>query len=292
MSRKNNIQFKGGEASFATPNRSPATAADISTNNELSLSKSITPPFDNRSPRPNQDNELNIDVAADEAEQPAQSPSPKKPRVIKLYKGSRLKGYITLTLSSAINYNAARKCMDTVGGSAVACSVSQRRYALAVASISLVLSTIVTFCHLDPSPLKVIWHKIFQPKSKVELVMILFLIAWWSIAVGIQTTIQGIAGDGSQQFTIYYSSWLCGLVSYWVMEKYLIDAGWSSFMGFISSWPYRAPVWISIALVSIFTFIWYMDLWYVSNNVYRVCMPTRWINLFLISIHSLLTPFP
>ena len=38
------------------------------------------------------------------------------------------------------------------------------------------------------------------------------------------------------------------------------DYGWSSFRGFITSWPYRAPGWIAIWLSCFFTLFWYLDL--------------------------------
>ncbi|GKY91445.1 hypothetical protein MPSEU_000116800 [Mayamaea pseudoterrestris] len=184
---------------------------------------------------------------------------------MKLYKNSRFKGYLTLTLASAIHYNAGRKCHQTIGGGAVPCSSRQRRYSMAVSLLSLILSTIVTYGHLDLMPFmqRHVWSKLFgTPPGKCELVLIVFLVLWWSVAVGLETTVQGIAGDGKQQYSIYYSVWACCLVSYyWILEKYLMDAGWSSLQSFIASWPYRAPAWICISIFSLFTFIWYMDLW-------------------------------
>jgi hypothetical protein len=193
--------------------------------------------------------------------------SAKPARTTPLYKNSsRFKGYFTLTLASAIHYNASRKCQQTIGGNAVACSTRQRRYALAVSLVSLILSTLTTWAHLDPTILRdKVWSRIFRKGSKVELGLIIFLILWWSVAVGMETTVLGIAGDGKEQYSLFYSSWTCCLVSYlWILEKYLMDAfGWSSFQGFISSWPYRAPAWICIGIFSLFTLVWYLDLWKV-----------------------------
>ena len=145
---------------------------------------------------------------------------------------------------------------------------------MAVSLISLVLSTITTYGHLDPIPCmqRNVWNKLFgKPRGKVELLLIGFLVLWWSVAVGLETTVQGVAGDGKQQYSLYYAAWTSCLVSYyWILEKYLMDAGWSSFQSFIASWPYRAPAWICITIFSLFTFIWYMDLWKVRMCDFKV----------------------
>jgi uncharacterized membrane protein len=51
------------------------------------------------------------------------------------------------------------------------------------------------------------------------------------------------------------------LTSYWILERWWVAAGWSSLKSFITSWPYRAPGWILILFLSIFTLVWYVDLW-------------------------------
>ena len=38
--------------------------------------------------------------------------------------------------------------------------------------------------------------KAFQPKSTFELLLLLFLVIWWTAGVIIETTVRGIAGDG------------------------------------------------------------------------------------------------
>lgn len=182
-------------------------------------------------------------------------------RPVKLYKSSRLKGYLTLALASGIYFNAANKSSDVVSRTAVPSTKSQRQYAMSVGIVSIIVSTVVLAMHLDPSPLKRIWQQIFKTPSKIELLIILFLVLWWSVAVGVETTVAGIAGDGKQQYSLYFSAWACCLTSYGMLERWWVDYGWSSFKAFISSWPYRAPAWICILFVSALTLIWYLDLW-------------------------------
>jgi hypothetical protein len=51
------------------------------------------------------------------------------------------------------------------------------------------------------------------------------------------------------------------LASYWILERWWVAAGFSSLKSFITSWPNRAPGWILILFLSIFTLVWYLDLW-------------------------------
>ena len=126
----------------------------------------------------------------------AQQRSEDKP--IKLYKSSRLKGYLTLVLASVINYDAANKSGDVIMSSgAIPSTDEQRSYALAVAIVSLILTGITTLVHLDTiTPLEKVWVAAFKSKSRFELVLAVFLVIWWSVATGIHTSITGIAGDG------------------------------------------------------------------------------------------------
>jgi hypothetical protein len=197
-----------------------------------------------------------VDPAGDGEQDEPQEPE------IKLYKSTRIKGYITLIVASVINFDSAQKSKDVKATNAVASTIDQRRYAISVALVSLILSTAVLLMHLDRITMfKNAWTKAFQPKSKIELGLALFQVIWWSVAVGVETSVQGIAGDGKGQYSLYYSSWACCLTSYWILERWWVAAGWSSLKSFITSWPYRAPGWILILFLSIFTLVWYVDLW-------------------------------
>lgn len=117
---------------------------------------------------------------------------------IELFKSTRLKGYITLAFASIINYTNAENSVDVIKALGVIPSTDgQRIYAMSVALVSLILTGGATLVHLDTiTPLKKVWVAAFKPKSRFELVLDVFLVIWWSVATGIQTTINGIAGDG------------------------------------------------------------------------------------------------
>ncbi|CAB9511524.1 expressed unknown protein [Seminavis robusta] len=184
---------------------------------------------------------------------------------VKLYKSNRLKGYITLILAGIINYTAARNSQKVVNNHAVAASDGQRAYAEAVAITSVLMTSVIFVAHLDRwSPLKSVWEKTFGDGSVIELLMIIFLVIWWTIATSIATTVRGIAGDGKGQYNLYYSTWCCCWTSYWTLERWLVAYGWASFKQFISSWPFRAPGWIAVGIFSFLCLMWYMDLY--SNH--------------------------
>jgi hypothetical protein len=129
---------------------------------------------------------------------------------IKLYKSTRIKGYITLIVASVINFDSAQKSVDVKATNAVSSTVEQRRYAISVALVTLIMSSAILLMHLDRITMfKKVWTKAFQPKSKIELGLALFQVIWWSVAVGVETSVQGIAGDGKGQYSLYYSSWGC-----------------------------------------------------------------------------------
>ena len=109
----------------------------------------------------------------------------------KLYKSSRLKSYITLAFSSFINYDAAVKSYSNVQAAGVPSTKDERNYAVAVSLISLTLAGLAVLMHLDRfTPLQGIWMRAFQPKSsKIELALACFLVVWWSIATGIETSV-------------------------------------------------------------------------------------------------------
>lgn len=116
-----------------------------------------------------------------EAEDSSQDEPPKP-----LYKSTRLKGYITLLLASAINYSSARRSDEAILNAAVPADQTQKNYAMSVSMVTIILSITTVLIHLDRSPLKKYWAKAFEPKSKIELGLILFLVLWWVIGTWIQ----------------------------------------------------------------------------------------------------------
>ena len=181
---------------------------------------------------------------------------------IKLYKSPRLKGYITIALASVINFNAAILSTDPIASNAVPASPTQQRYAKAVSLGSAIVTGFLTLVHLDRySPLQPIWKTAFGKNSKIELSINFFLFLWWFVATIVQTSVRGIAGDGKEQYNLYYSTWVCCWTAMWTLERKLMeDRGWVSLRTFIKSWPYRAPGWIAIWISCLFTLFWYLDL--------------------------------
>jgi hypothetical protein len=173
------------------------------------------------------------DVAAEAREDTPQPPedansnTPKKP--IKLYKSSRLKGYMTLTLASFINYDAARRSAAVATNRTVVPSTeSQRVYAQTTSMVSLLVALVCLLLHLDRiTPLqKSLWIPLFRNGSRYEGVLILLFTFWWSIATGVETSVTGIAGDGKGQYSLYYSTWACCLTSFWMLERWCVASGW------------------------------------------------------------------
>jgi hypothetical protein len=88
-----------------------------------------------------------------------------------------LSGYLTLAVASVINYSSALK-EGVVSPSAVPATTTERRYATAVALVSLVVVSVVLFLHflLRFQRLRIWVQPIFEPKSKYELCLALFLV--------------------------------------------------------------------------------------------------------------------
>jgi hypothetical protein len=189
--------------------------------------------------------------------------------VVKLYKSSRLKGYLTLILASSINFNSALQSTEAIHSSAVAAGENQQRYAIAVSMVTLILCVLIILAHLDRyTPLKKYSYQAFAPKAKFELYLIVFLITWWAVATWIQTGIRGIAGDGKGQYNLYFSTWACFWTTVWTLERWVVSCGHSSFKGFMASWPHRAPGWIAIFFFSISDLMCIVDLFLNWDNAY------------------------
>ncbi|KAL3938487.1 MAG: hypothetical protein SGARI_001729 [Bacillariaceae sp.] len=111
------------------------------------------------------------------------------------------------------------------------------------------------------------WTKLFAPKSKFELLLCTILLLWWFIATCIQTGVRGIAGDGKEQYNIYYSTWFCMLSALFCLESKATDFGFPAMKKFVKSWPNRAPGWIAILACDFFVLFWYVDL-YINTKQY------------------------
>jgi hypothetical protein len=187
----------------------------------------------------------------------------KEGKDIKLYKSPRFTGYLTMFLSSVINYHGVIVSRSTADVHVIASTGVQRQYGYIVALISCVVSGFCVICHLDRfSCLANTWKtNLFAPKSKFETILDFSLLLWWFIAVVIQTRSNGIAGDGKGQYNIYFSSWFCLFCAISAGESKMMEFDWPSIKTFIKSWPHRSPGWIAILLSDFFTLWWYVDVY-------------------------------
>jgi len=139
-----------------------------------------------------------------------------------------------------------------------------------VSIVSIFVTSTVVLMHIDFfSPLESLWQRIFRPKSKTELRIIIVVLLWWIVATWIQTGVTGIAGDGKHQYNLYFSTWACFLSSLWTLERWVVANDFPSFESFLASWPNRAPGWIAIFLFSLADLLCILDLflnWGSSNN--------------------------
>ena len=192
------------------------------------------------------------EATPDEGEQNTTEEENEEPP-IKLYKSTRLKGYFTLLLSSSLNYVAAYQSDDVILANAVPATDTQRRYAQAAAMVPIILSFSAVLVHLDRwTSLRKVWMNAFRPGSCFELCFILFLLVWWFIATWIETSVEGIAGDGKGQYNLYFSTWACFVTCVWTLDRWLVAKGMSSLKAFLASWPNRAPgckIYLSVAKV-------------------------------------------
>lgn len=177
-----------------------------------------------------------------------------------LYKSTRLKGYITLLLASAINYSSASQSDSAILNSAVPATQTQKNYAMSVSMVTIILSIFILLIHLDRfTCLQKYWLKAFKPKSKIELGLIVFLMLWWIAATWVQTSVGGICGTGKGQYNLYFSTWACCWTSIWTFERWVVASGMASFKHFLAEWPNRAPSWIATLIFSICTLLCYVD---------------------------------
>mmetsp|Transcript_233 Transcript_233/g.350 ORF Transcript_233/g.350 Transcript_233/m.350 type:complete len:424 (-) Transcript_233:46-1317(-) len=180
---------------------------------------------------------------------------------VKLYKSSRLKGYMTLLLASSLNYIAAIQSNKVILQNAVSSTRRQIRYAQAVGMGSGLVNLLAVLAHCDRiTPLKSVWIKAFRPKSMFEFAFIVYLLLWWIIAAWVQTGVRGICGDGKGQFNLYFSTWACCATSVWILERWLVAYGLSSMKAFLASWPNRAPGWIAIFFLSLSVLLSVVDI--------------------------------
>lgn len=95
----------------------------------------------------------------------------------------------------------------------------------------------------------------------MELCILIFLVILWLVTIWFNTTIEGIAGEGNEQYNLYFTSWLCLWTTFWTLERWFVSSGMSSFEKFVRSWPNRCPMWIITFILSFSDFLFVFDAW-------------------------------
>lgn len=216
---------------------------------------------------------VNEDTENEATYQSQSSPPPSRP----LFKSSRLKGYITLLVSAIYNFisvndgylqvvpSSVNLCLllDDISRSEKHLDFDEGRvqYANSVSTITIIVAGAVMLIHLDvvTGLDEKLWKKMFGPNGKVELFILVFLILVWFITTWFNTTIRGPAGDGKEQFNLYFSTWICLWTSFWTLERWCTSSGRASFQQFVESWPNRCQMWIVTFFLSIVDFLFVLD---------------------------------
>ena len=235
-----------------------------------------------------------------------------------LIQSSRLKGYILLLVSASLNLGALvnihrkqeeiqgtirAELADVLNWCVVLDDLSSvlnfivfrsnpedqalMRYAIAAACITVIISGFVILCYFDLCTIlrRKLWPKMFGPNKKVELCILSFLVLLWVVTVWFNTNIRGIAGEGDDQYNIYFTSWLCLWTTFWTLERWFVASGKSSFEKFIRSWPNRCPLWFLCFIFAFADFLFVLD---AFRNWDEGTMSTPYINEMFenISVHE------
>jgi len=175
----------------------------------------------------------------------------------RLSKSNRLKGYLALLVFSCINLNSSIDSKEVDFPP----SKSQRRYAISVATVSVIITSIVVLMHLDRiTPLAKLWRNFFGPQKKVELYLLVFLVIWWGLATWFNTSAGGIACEGSDQLNIFFSTWICLIICFWTVERYRKASGQTSTEDFLNQMPGCTSAWVAAVLANTFVLTFSMRL--------------------------------
>jgi hypothetical protein len=264
-SRTTHPEMGGGDNVVVSPSSAQTGSTDGNFKSAGMQPSPVSNKVDETDPGPKNEGMTVATDGGDETEEETKMvQEPKK--IFKLYKSPRFKGYFLILLSSVINFHSIGVSQDTTDVSIVVPSSEQVGYGLTVSLISAIITGIAVLFHL------LSWFtcdcfvnrwalKLFAPKAKIELFGDIFLLLWWFLATVIQTGVRGIAGDGKEQYNIYYSTWFCTLAALFCLESKLTEYDWPSIKTFVKSWPNRAPGWIAILVFDFFAVIWYVDLY-------------------------------
>lgn len=165
----------------------------------------------------------------------------------RLSKSNRLKGYLALLVFSSINLNSSIDSKEVDYPP----TKSERRYAISVATISVIITAAVVLMHLDRlTPLAKLWINFFGPQKKVELYLLVFLVIWWGLATWFNTSAGGIACEGSDQLNIFFSTWICLIICFWTVERYRKASGQTSTEDFLNQMPGCTSAWVAAVLAN------------------------------------------
>jgi len=196
-----------------------------------------------------------------------------------LHRSTRLKGYITLLTAAIYNFISAREkvLLDSATNQGIenVCTyvhnlrnlfrtppgdVKRLRLSMSVAMITAIITGFIVIIHLDKvTPMRKFWRAMFGNGSIGELIILTLLTLMWGVTTWFNTSIRGPAGEGNDQFNLYFTSWLCLWCSFWTLERWCTASGWSSFTSFVLSWPNRCPLWIVVEIMSLADFLFALD---------------------------------
>eukprot|EP00586_Coscinodiscus_wailesii_P001650 CAMPEP_0172485676 /NCGR_PEP_ID=MMETSP1066-20121228/13799_1 /TAXON_ID=671091 /ORGANISM="Coscinodiscus wailesii, Strain CCMP2513" /LENGTH=426 /DNA_ID=CAMNT_0013251075 /DNA_START=280 /DNA_END=1557 /DNA_ORIENTATION=+ len=182
-------------------------------------------------------------------------------------KNTRMKGYFVIAIVSFVNYAAADVKKDGEFNTPININEDESGLTIVMVSsiISMVLCSFMVIIGLDRfTRLQRYWKQVIQPKSKIELVILVFLVIWWTVFTFIITAVTGVAGGGSRLYNVYFSTWICLITSFWTLERWVVRAGYmTSLYDFMMESPNRSAGWMVLGIASILNLLFHVN---TKNN--------------------------
>jgi len=82
----------------------------------------------------------------------------------------------------------------------------------------------------------------------------LFFVIWWSVAAVLNTNIKGVAGEGKNSENVYYSTWVCCISSYILLDDWCVTGKVFSLKKFIRDAPHHSSGWFMLSIFSLLNF--------------------------------------
>eukprot|EP00804_Cyclotella_cryptica_P011850 CCRYP_015359-RA/>CCRYP_015359-RA protein AED:0.06 eAED:0.06 QI:124/0.83/1/1/0.66/0.71/7/2939/507 len=215
------------------------------------------PALDASTTAPNTDNNVENDDSNENSSEATPPP---------LYQSPRLKGYITMLSASIYNFISASDRTFSFEEETVDWCLAQYdlgklgddprqnltglRYAKAAAMItSLVTGAVILIHFVSITGLgNKLWSRMFGKHGNFELYISSFLTILWIITTWFNTTIRGPAGNGKEQYNLYFSTWICCFTSFWILESWSTSSGRAS-----------CPMWIVTFILAFTDFCFVLD---------------------------------